>query len=163
MWEDRTNSIKRITQVIFLEYKVLFEENSIPGLMESKGEKKVFNFFWCSFSVVRRHVENIETEQSSWGQQGMEVLSKEHAMKIKVILCILGKALLPANEPRGFFAPPALLIIIKVNIKSMHMNWVVQQRLGTACVRERRSRQPPVVSPPVSPWTKFSFLWGSWI
>lgn len=40
MWEDRTNSIKRITQVIFLEYKVLFEENSIPGLMESKGEKK---------------------------------------------------------------------------------------------------------------------------
>lgn len=63
MWEDRTNSIKRITQVIFLEYKVLFEENFIPGLVESKGEKTVFNFFWWSFSVVRRHVENIETEK----------------------------------------------------------------------------------------------------
>lgn len=44
----------------------------------------------------------------------------------------------------------------------MHVNWAVQQRLGRACVRERRSR-PPVVSPPVPPWTKFSFLWASWI
>lgn len=97
----------------------------------------------------------------------MEVLFKEHAMKSNVILYILGKALLPWSLLEALWKlmmtakyhkstgkqtnfSPALLVIIKVNIKSRYMNWIEQWRLGRGHVRESRRKQHLVVSPPAT-------------
>lgn len=55
-----------------------------------------------------------------------------------------------SKQTKSLFFTPALLVIIKVNIKSRYMNWLVQRRLGRECVRGSRKKQPPVVIPPAT-------------
>lgn len=130
--------------------------------------------------MVRRHVENIKTKKKSSCQRGMEILFKEHALRSNVVLYILGKALLlwsllealcklmltakyhksTSKWTKSLFVSPAVLVIIKANIKSVYMNWTVQGRLGGEHVRESRIKQSPVVSPPSTSLDRVLFSLG---